>query len=194
MSRGQLWLVRHGATEWSTSGRHTGTTDIALTEAGREAARRAGRALQSHSFELVLTSPLSRARETCELAGYGDVAVIIDDLREWDYGEVEGITTDAMRESIPGWTVWRDGCPGGETIDEVGDRADRVIARARGAGGDVLAFAHGHVLRVLAARWVGEPAGFAERLLLSTAATSVLGWERETPAIERWNDTTAADG
>lgn len=184
----RLWLVRHGTTEWSASGRHTGTTDVPLLDEGREAARQAGKVLRGHDFALVLSSPLVRARETAELAGFAHPE-IDGDLVEWDYGEVEGITTDEMRKSVPGWTVWRDGCPGGETVDEVGARADRVIARARSADGDVVAFAHGHLLRILGARWTGQPAGYAERLLLSTAAICVLGWERETPAIERWNAT-----
>lgn len=191
----RLWLVRHGATEWSESGRHTGRTDVPLTEPGQDAARRAGKALQGKQFSLVLTSPLSRAFETCRLAGYGDAAVTEDRLLEWDYGSVEGHSTAEMREQVPGWTVWRDGCPGGETVEDVGVRVDGVIERVRAVPGNSLVFAHGHVLRILGARWVGRPAGFGERLLMSTAAISVLGWERETPAIERWNDTShLADG
>lgn len=185
----RLWLVRHGATEWSASGRHTGTTDVPLTDDGRAAAVRTADALGGKEFALVLSSPLSRARETAQLAGFPD-PVIDSNLREWNYGEVEGVTTDQMRERIPGWTVWRDGCPGGETVDQVGARTDEVINLVRTLDGDAVAFAHGHLLRVLGARWVGQPAGFAERLLLSTAAICVLGWERETPAIESWNDTS----
>lgn len=187
----RLWLVRHGATEWSESGRHTGTTDVPLTDAGRAAARQAGTALRGQSFALVLTSPLQRARQTAELAGFGDRAEVVDDLREWDYGDVEGRTTHQMRATVPGWTVWRDCCPGGETVDEVGARADAVIDRGLAADGDVLLFAHGHLLRILAARWVGQPAGFGEHLLLSTSGVSVLGFEREARAIERWNDGSA---
>ena len=189
---GRLWLVRHGATEWSAAGRHTGTTDVPLTEAGRAAAERAGAALRGIDFALVLSSPLSRALDTARLAGF-DHPAVDRNLAEWDYGDVEGITTDEMRERIPGWTVWRDGCPGGETVDEVGARADAVISRVRDVDGDAVAFAHGHLLRVLGARWSGQPAGFAERLLLSTAAICILGWERETPAIDSWNDTSHLD-
>lgn len=185
----RFWLVRHGPTEWSESGRHTGTTDVPLTAAGADAARRAAAALRGHDFALVLSSPLSRATETARLAGFPDPH-LDPDLAEWDYGEVEGRTSEQMREEIPGWTVWRDGCPGGETVDAVGRRADAVIERVRAAGGDAVAFAHGHLLRILGARWAGQPAGFGERLLLSTAAICVLGWERETPAVERWNDTS----
>jgi len=189
----RLWLVRHGATEWSAAGRHTSTTDLSLTEAGRDAALAAGKALEGKEFSLVLTSPMSRARETADLAGLGAQAVVDANLREWDYGEVEGLTTDQIREKVPGWTVWRDGCPGGESIEAVGDRADEVIARTKAidvADGDVVIFAHGHLLRILGARWIEQEPGFAERLLLSTAAICVLGWERETPAVERWNDTS----
>ena len=183
--------MRHGATRWSESGRHTGSTDVPLIGAGRAAAQSVRKALQGHDFAAVLTSPLSRARETCELAGFGANAQLVDDLREWDYGEVEGVTTDEMRERISGWTVWRDGCPGGETIEQVGRRADHVISiAAEVTDGDTVAFAHGHVLRVIGARWTAQPASYAERLLLSTAAICVLGWERETPAIDRWNDTS----
>jgi broad specificity phosphatase PhoE len=184
----EFWLVRHGATEWSESGRHTGTTDVPLIDAGLTAARAAGAALRGREFALVLSSPLSRALDTARLAGFPD-PVVDPDLAEWNYGAVEGVTTDEMRLNTPGWTVWRDGCPGGELAEEVGARADRVIERARAADGDVVAFAHGHLLRILGARWVGQPAGFGERLRLSTAAICVLGWERETPAIESWNDT-----
>jgi probable phosphoglycerate mutase len=184
----ELWVARHGETEWSVSGRHTGTTDLPLTERGRDAARALGTRLAGERFDLVLTSPLARARETCRLAGFGDDAVIDPDLHEWDYGEYEGVTTDEIRETRPGWILFDDGCPGGEVAAQVGERADRVIERVRALGGGrAIAFAHGHVLRVLGARWVGLPPQDGARLLLGTATVSVLGWDRETPAIERWN-------
>ena len=179
-------LVRHGETEWSRSGQHTGTTDIPLTEQGRELATKLESALRGKAYALVLTSPLSRARDTATIAGFGD-AIVDDDLREWDYGEYEGLTTPQIRERRPGWFLWEDGVPGGETIDDVARRVDRVITRVRDADGDALLFAHGHLLRVLAARWLDRRAGFGRHLVLSPATISVLGWERETPAIEVWN-------
>ncbi|MDQ1694996.1 MAG: hypothetical protein QOJ03_349 [Frankiaceae bacterium] len=187
MVRSEVWLLRHGETEWSASGRHTGTTDIPLTERGEAAARGLGDRLAGHEFARVLTSPLKRARDTCTLAGLGDAAEVVDDLREWDYGDYEGRTTASIREEHPGWTVWADGCPAGESADDVGARADRVIADLRGSGGPVAVFAHGHLLRVLAARWSGLPARAGAVLALDTAALSVLGWEREQPVIRRWN-------
>jgi probable phosphoglycerate mutase len=184
----RLVVVRHGATEWSQSGRHTGRTDLPLLDEGRQQARELGRRLGGHHFSLVLTSPLRRARETCELAGFGPVVEECQDLREWDYGDYEGRTTDEIRSGRPGWSLWRDGVPGGETAREVGDRADRVIAAVRAQDGDVLAIAHAHVLRVVAARWVGLPAADGALLTLSTATISVLGWEREVAVVNRWND------
>ena len=189
MTSGELWLVRHGETEWSASGKHTGRTDIPLNDTGRAAARAAARLLDGHHFSLVLTSPLQRARETCELAGLGDVAVDDADLVEWDYGDYDGVTTAEIRETRPGWVLWRDGCPNGETADEVGLRADRVITRAREADGDVVAFAHGHLLRVLAACWIGLPPTDGALLALDTATVSVLGYEREQAVVRRWNVT-----
>jgi len=183
-------LVRHGETEWSADGRHTGTTDIPLTDTGREQARRTGARLARQSFALVLVSPLSRARETCELAGLGGQAQIEPDLREFDYGEYDGITTPQIREQRPDWDLWRDGAPGGERPDEVGERADRVIARVLDAGGDVALFSHGHLLRVVAARWLELPALYGGSLALSTAAVSALGHEHERRAIRLWNDTS----
>jgi len=186
-----LWLVRHGETQWSVSGRHTGRTDIGLNDNGRRQAESLGRVLAARSFGLVLTSPLQRARETCALAGYGDRALVDDDLQEWDYGSYEGITTDEIRASRPVWTLWRDGCPQGETAAQVGERADRVIARVRSATTDTVAFAHGHLLRVVAARWLGLDATAGALFALDTATISVLGWEREQPVIRSWNrDTT----
>jgi probable phosphoglycerate mutase len=175
-------LVRHGATEWSTSGKHTSRTDIALTEAGREAARRLA---LPRDFALVLSSPRRRARETAELAGFQPK--IEPDLVEIDYGDYEGRTTLEIREERPGWTLWRDGSPGGETLVQAGERADRVITRALAAGGDVALFAHGHILRVLAARWIGLPPERGASLKLDTASISELGFERENRVIARWN-------
>jgi broad specificity phosphatase PhoE len=184
----QLWLVRHGATEWAESGRHTGRTDIPLNDTGREQAVTLGERLRGHTFALVLTSPLSRASDTARLAGFADVADVDDDLREWDYGDVEGMRTEEIRERHPGWTIWRGPWSGGETIDEVATRADRVLARVRTVDGDVLVFSHGHLLRVLAARWLGLEPDAGGMLALSTATISLLGWEREAPVIERWNE------
>jgi probable phosphoglycerate mutase len=185
--RPEILLVRHGETEWSAAGRHTSRTDLPLIDAGRERARSLGEELAGREFALVLCSPLRRARETCELAGFGEAAVIDDDLREWDYGEYEGMRTVEIREQRPDWWLWRDGCPGGEQPAQIAARADRVLERLQAAGGDVIAFAHGHILRVLAARWVGEDAAFGGRLLLRAGGLSVLGYERETPALARWN-------
>ena len=181
-------VVRHGQTEWSENGRHTGRTDVALQERGREQARALAGPLGAVGFSLVLTSPLSRASETCALAGFADRAEPTDDLLEWDYGDFEGRTTSEIREERPGWTLWADGVPGGETAADVGRRADRVIERARAAGGDTLCFAHGHVLRVLASRWIGLPPMGGRMLVLDACALGVLGWEREVPVIERWNE------
>ena len=184
----RLWLVRHGETEWSRPGQHTSRTDVPLTELGRRQAAGVARKLAGHEFALVLSSPKSRALDTARLAGFGDRVETTDDLLEWDYGEDEGRTTPEIRAERPGWTVWADGPLGGETADEVAARVDRVIARVREADGDVLVFAHGHVLRVLAARWIGEPPSEGRFFELVTATVSVLGWERETPTIERWNE------
>ena len=183
-----LWLVRHGETEWSRLLKHTGRTDIPLTDAGRAPARAVARRLAGHEFGLVLSSPLSRALDTARLAGFADRVETSDDLLEWDYGADEGRTTAEIRRERPGWTVWRDGPEGGETADQVATRVDRVIERVRSGSGDALVFAHGHVLRVLAARWLGEPPTEGRLYALSTATVSVLGWERETAVLERWND------
>lgn len=184
-----VWLVRHGETEWAKLGRHTGRTDIPLTEKGREQAKALGRRLARHRFELVLTSPLSRAADTARIAGLADVAVADGDLMEWDYGALEGRTTADIRSEIPNWSIWRGPWPGGETVDQVGDRADRVVRRILDAtaGGDVAVFAHGHLLRVFAARWVGLPPTSGVLFELDTATVSILGWERETRTIELWN-------
>jgi broad specificity phosphatase PhoE len=182
----EVVLVRHGETEWSRIGKHTGRTDVPLTEEGMRQATALGAALRGRRFVLVLTSPLTRARETCRLAGFAD-AVQLPDLQEWDYGEYEGRTTPDIREQRPGWTLWRHGVPGGETLDEVAARVDRVVSELRSAEGDVAVFAHGHVLRVLVARWLGlDPEG-GRLFALDTATISVLGWERETAVVRLWN-------
>jgi probable phosphoglycerate mutase len=192
-ARAQLWLVRHGETEWSAAGRHTSRTDLDLTGAGVAAAADVGRRLAgSGRFAAVLASPRRRARRTASLAGFPD-AEVLDELAEWDYGEDEGLTTPQIREERPGWTVWADGPRGGETAEQVGARADAVLDRVRGAGGPVLAFSHGHFCRVLGARWVGLAATEGEHLKLSTASVSVLGWERDAPALVHWNDTGRLD-
>jgi broad specificity phosphatase PhoE len=181
-------VVRHGATEWSQSGRHTGRTDLPLLEEGRRQAAELGRRLAGHDFALVLTSPLERARQTCEIAGFGARAQVSDDLREWDYGDYEGLTTDGIRAGRPGWSLWEDGAPEGESAQDVAARADRVIAAVRSQTGDVLAFAHAHLLRVLGVRWVGLDARAGALLTLAPATLSVLGWERDVAVIARWND------
>jgi broad specificity phosphatase PhoE len=183
----EVWLVRHAETEWSRSGKHTGRTDVPLTDAGRERARVLGAKLSGHTFALVLVSPLERARETARLAGLGDTCEVREDLLEWDYGDYEGITTAEIRETRPDWYLWRDGVPNGETADEVGARCDRVIEEILGAEGNVAVFAHGHVLRALGARWADEPVSFGGRLYLTTGAVCVLGFEREVRVVRRWN-------
>ncbi|HLN00033.1 MAG TPA: histidine phosphatase family protein [Bryobacteraceae bacterium] len=184
----KLWLIRHGETEWSRSGAHTGRTDLPLTPAGEAKATAIGRYLRGMKFALVLTSPLQRARETCRLAGYGDIAQLEPDLMEWSYGAYEGRTSAEIRQEIPGWNIWINGVASGETVEQVGARARRVIERASTAEGDAALFAHGHVLRILTACWLGlEPA--AGRLFaFETACLSVLGYEREIRVIERWNE------
>jgi broad specificity phosphatase PhoE len=190
----KLVLARHGETEWSATGKHTGITDVPLLESGRRDAERLGERLAGREFALVLTSPRARARETCQLAGLGGAAQIDDDLAEVDYGAYEGRTTPEIREERPGWSVWADGSPGGETVEEGGVRADRVIERALAAGGDVALFAHGHLLRILAARWIGLPALYGGNLGLSTGSLSELWFERERRVIWVWNDTAHASG
>lgn len=183
----EIVLVRHGETEWSAAGRHTSRTDLSLVAAGRERAAALASELAGRPFSLVLCSPLARARQTCELAGYGEAAQLDDDLREWDYGAYEGLTTPQIREQTPGWWLWTDGCPGGESPAQAAARADRVLARLRTAGGDTIAFAHGHILRVLAARWLEQEASFGARLTLAAGGLSVLGFERDTEVLLRWN-------
>jgi|SRR5215469_946095 len=186
---GDLWLIRHGETEWSRSGAHTGRTDLPLTDTGRARAQALGTLLKGRRFALVLTSPLERARETCRLAGYGDVAQIEPNLHEWDYGDYEGRTTSAIRKERPGWSLWADGVPNGESVDHVGERASAVIQRATAANGDAALFAHGHILRILAARWMSLPPVDGRLLVLATASISILGYERDTRAITLWNVT-----
>jgi probable phosphoglycerate mutase len=191
MSSGvELWLVRHGETEWSLSGAHTSRTDIPLTDAGRKRAEKLKDYLKGTAFAAVFESPMRRARETCAIAGFGDRAVVENGLMEWDYGVYEGKTTKEIQASIPGWSVWKDEIVGGETVEHVGERADGVIARALAAapdGGRVALFAHAHILRILAARWIGLAADGGSLLALGTGSVSVLGWERETRVIQRWN-------
>ncbi len=184
----RLLLVRHGQTTWSASGRHTGRTDIPLTEEGEARARALRSRLAGHMFSLVLTSPLRRAVRTAELAGLTGAA-LEPDLLEWDYGDLEGLTTEEIRVTAPGWTIWRGPWPGGETLDEVAARADRVIGRVRSCppGSTSVAVSHGHILRVLAARWLGTEAAAGRWLALGTASVSELGWEHETAVVEHWN-------
>lgn len=184
---GNIWLIRHGETTWSAAGAHTGITDLPLTEQGEIKARAVGAKLAGHQFALVLTSPMQRARRTCELAGFGAQAQIEPNLMEWNYGEYEGRSTADIRGARPGWSLFRDGVPGGETIQQVALRAKAVIQRALPANGDVALFAHGHILRILATQWLDLPPEDARCLALSTASISTLGREHETPAILRWN-------
>lgn len=182
----ELWLVRHGPTEWSENGRHTSTTDLPLLAEGERKAAALRPRLSEVAFAQVLTSPLLRARRTAELAGHPD-AQVEPALTEWRYGDYEGLTTLQIRETVPGWSAWTHPCPGGETADEIGERLDRVVERARAVDGRTLAFAHGHSLRVLAARWLGLPAGDGRLLRLDTATVSVLGYEHARPVVLRWN-------
>ena len=182
-----VFAIRHGETAWSLSGQHTGTTDIPLTDNGRRLAERIRPVLAARAFALVLCSPMHRARETCELAGLGDKAVIDPDLVEWNYGEYEGLTPKQIEEMAPGWLIFRDGCPGGEAPEHVGARVDRVIARSRAVDGDTVLFAHGHVLRVFVARWIGLPPGGGQHFLLNTGTLCVLGYYGEIPAVRIWN-------
>ncbi len=182
----EIWLIRHGQTEWSLSGQHTGVSDIPLTEAGEQAARSLRPVLARTSFDLVLSSPLQRARRTAELAGAHDVR-IDDDLLEWDYGDYEGMTRVEVRETRPDWTVWTGGAAGGESPEQVSARVDRMIEKYRALDGRIALFAHGHILRALAARWIEQPVTLGEHLPLDTARVSVLGYDRGTPTLDRWN-------
>ncbi|MBZ5620310.1 MAG: histidine phosphatase family protein [Acidobacteriia bacterium] len=187
----QLWLARHGETEWSKSGAHTGRTDLPLTDAGRANASAMAPFLAGRRFCLVLTSPLSRARETCRLAGLGDAAEVDPNLSEWDYGDYEGRTTADIQKEVPNWSLWVSGVPHGETIDQVAARAESVMARALRVDGDVegdvALFAHGHILRILTACWLGLPPQAGRLFALGTASLSTLGYERDTRVITRWN-------
>ena len=183
----RIWLVRHGETEWSKSGQHTGRTDIPLTAMGERQGQALGRTLAGRQFALVLTSPLARARETCRLAGFAAAAQPSDDLLEWDYGLYEGRTTAEVRAEQPGWSIWTTPMPKGETVEQVGERTRRVIERVAAVDGDVALFAHAHVLRILAACWIGLPPIHGRNLTLGTASLSVLGYERQTRVIEVWN-------
>jgi broad specificity phosphatase PhoE len=185
--RPQLWVVRHGETEWSRAGRHTGRTDLPLTPEGERQAIALGPRLAGVRFALVLTSPRRRARDTCRLAGFGDVARAEPELAEWDYGEYEGMTSREIERSHPGWTIWTGPVPGGETAEQVAARADRVIARAVTAGGDALLFSHGHLLRVLAARWLGLDPTEGRRFGLDPATIGILGHERAARVVRMWN-------
>lgn len=186
----EIYLARHGETEWTITGQHTGRTDLCLTERGERNARRLGERLGGKTFPRVFCSPLVRARRTCELAGYGGLAIIDPDLVEWDYGEYEGKKTVDIREARPGWLLFRDGCPGGENLADVAARADRVIGRLREGAGDAILFSSGHFLRVLAARWLGLPPEAGRFFLLSTATLSILGYEHGLgePVLRLWND------
>ena len=186
-STNDVWLIRHGETEWSRSGRHTGQTDLPLTDAGRRVAGALAPVLGRESFGLGLATPRKRAPGTWELGGHGDPAQVDPDLLEWNYGEYEGLTPAEIHERAPGWLLFTDGAPGGERPDDAGRRVDRVIARARAAPGNVVVFAHGHLLRVLAARWLGWPVAAGRHFLLDTGTVNVLSAYREGPAIKRWN-------
>jgi probable phosphoglycerate mutase len=189
--KGELWLVRHGETEWSASGRHTSHTDVPLTDNGVARAGALAARLRDIGFDRVLTSPASRAQQTCALAGFGSRAEVIYDLREWDYGSGEGLTTAEIQQTTPGWSVWTNDLPGSEPANEVAMRANRVIALAQASPSRVLAFSHGHMSRVIGARWIELSVADGARLRLDTAAVSVLGWERDRPVLRRWNDTGA---
>jgi probable phosphoglycerate mutase len=186
----EVYLARHGETEWTITRRHTGRSDIPLTERGERNARSLGERLAGMTFDRVFVSPMQRARRTCELAGFAAHAELHDDLQEWDYGEYEGLTTAAIRSARPGWNMFRDGCAGGESVAAIGSRCDRIIARLRAKSGRVLLFGHSHCFRVLAARWLGLPPGDARLFVLGTASFSMLGYEhdRDEPAIRLWND------
>ena len=185
----RVYLARHGETAWSLSGQHTGTTDIPLTGNGERNARQLGERLKGLKFAEVFTSPLQRARRTCDLAGFGSEAVVEPNLAEWNYGDYEGLRTVEIRQQRPDWNLFRDGCPGGESVEQISSRADRAITRVRAVHGDALLFAHGHILRVLAARWFGLPGSGARYFGLGTAALSILGYEHDLqdPVIQLWN-------
>jgi probable phosphoglycerate mutase len=182
----ELWVIRHGETEWSRDGLHTSHTELELTTEGEEVARKLAERLKGVEFDLVLSSPRVRARRTAELAGFTDIH-LEQDLTEWDYGDYEGRTTPDIREEVPGWTVWTHPSPGGESAEQVSRRLDRVVAKVRAHGGRVLVFSHGHASRALAARWLDQPVEEGRLFKLDTATISVLGYERESPVVARWN-------
>jgi len=192
MAKQELWLVRHGETEWSRTGQHTGGADIALTETGERQALALRPALAAIAFSHVLVSPLRRAQQTCTLAGYGDIAVTLPNLREWNYGQYEGLTSADIQQKRPGWSIWREGPEGGETIDEVGARTQSIIESLPDTEGRVALFAHGHVLRILAASWLGLPPNAARLFALSTGSISRLGFEHGTRVILSWNQVPPA--
>jgi len=183
----QVYVIRHGETEWSLSGQHTGVTDIPLTENGRDLAKLLHPVLSKESFALVLTSPLQRAKETCKLSGLGDQADVDSNLTEWNYGEYEGLTPAQIHQKTPGWLLFTDGAPGGETPEQVGERADHVITRVRAVKGNVALFAHGHIFRVLVARWIDLPATAGRKFLLDTGTLNILSYYRGLPAVKTWN-------
>lgn len=183
----QLWLIRHGETDWSAKGQHTGRTDVALNDKGRREATGLRQQLAKRRFVRVMTSPLLRAAETCRLAGYGDAAEPWDDLMEWDYGDYEGMTTEEVRRHRAGWLIWNEGVPNGETVAQVGQRADRVISALADTDGPIALFGHGHMLRILAARWLGLPPESGRLLTLDAGSVSWLGYEHQLPALRQWN-------
>jgi broad specificity phosphatase PhoE len=187
MSTQRVFLIRHGETEWTLTGQHTSITDIPLTDSGRQVARRLAVVLAKVSFAAVLVSPLSRARQTCELAGFAGCAEVDGDLMEWNYGDYEGLTSKEIQAQVSGWVLFQDGCPRGESPEQVGVRVDRVITRVRAVEGNVALFAHGHLFRVLGARWIGLPVAAGRHFLLDTASVSVLGYYQGTAAVKRWN-------
>jgi probable phosphoglycerate mutase len=196
MSLQIIYLARHGETAWTLSGQHTGLTDLPLTQHGEENARKLGERLKGLTFAKIFTSPLQRARKTCELAGFGAVAEVDPDLVEWNYGDYEGLTSVQVHAKNPDWKLFRDGCPGGESVAQIAARADRIVARLRAIQGNVLLFSSGHISRVLAARWLGLDASAGQYFLLSTAALSQLGYEHDLtePVIRLWNDTNHVQG
>ncbi len=183
----QIYVIRHGETEWSLSGQHTGVTDIPLTENGRNLAKLLHPVLAKESFALVLTSPLRRAKETCTLSGFGDQAEVDSNLMEWNYGDYEGLTSDQIHEKTPGWLIFIDGAPGGEAPEQVGERADQVIKRVKAVKGNVALFAHGHIFRVLVARWIDLPSEDGRKFLLNTGTLNILSFYRGIPAVKQWN-------
>ena len=184
---GQIYLIRHGETEWAKNGRHTGRTDIPLTDAGREQAGFLLPIFEEAKFARISSSPLKRAQETASIAGLGSRLETENDLMEWDYGDYEGLTTSQIHEQVPGWSVWTHSCPNGETLDQVTQRVDRVVAKIRSSEGNVAIFSHGHFLRVLVSRWIGLPGSYGSRFLLGTSTLSILGYENELPVIRTWN-------